>query len=1332
MLKRLLSTFLALLMIVMLVPVTAFAGNPALKLSAEPNANTLTTLKQGDQVTVTISLPQIENIAGLQMSIQYDKTYFTYNASSATSSLANFISTDVSTGDGWVMITWGCFELNQSIADQTVALQATFTATNKIGTTNFSVGDIDVQVYTDAEFNTDNYMIDAPAAVSATITLPAQTITITGDPNRTYNGSPVTNPDVTKTSDDGTVTYKYYTNEECTAGETSAPPTNAGNYWVKATVSGSTTHADATSAAKSFTISRAGYSYSYTGTTTATVGSAMPATDSSAKGTGVSAEHVSGTLEWYTDSGCTQPASGTFDAVGDKTLYWKFTPAATETNYKTDAKTGSTTFTVTARPSQVFTAGFTADENKTYGDAAYTRTASLTTGDGAITYSSDKPEVAVVNATTGEVTIKGAGTANITATAAQTSAYAKTTVSYKLTVNPKVLTADDLEFDTTNLSKIYDGTTNSRATVKVKDSSLVKADDGVTVPGTAAYNSKDVATANGITFTTNAITTGNYSLAAGQTVTITSTENENVKIVQRSVTVTVDEVQRPYGQANPTFTGRRTGGMPFGEGDTYDDLHMTFYTASDVNENSNVGTYHVHGNFGNPNYTGTVIGTDKLKVVPATPTYTVLATKEIKVGSALSVFTSIAPATATGVGGAPVAGTITWYSDSNCTTAAQESDVSGLAVGATKTLYWKFVPGDTNYEAVTGSTLFTIVEGDPQTLSFTSYSVTKTYGDAEFTNKATNDRGEAGGAITYASNNTAVATVDDTGKVTIKKAGTAVITATAAAVPGTYAQGVMSYTLTVNPKAITVTVQQAERKFGEANPTFAIETPAADTLVGADTVDGLGLGLYSAADASSNVGTYDVVGDGSYNANYAITIQGTGKLKVTKADAPTIAGQEMKFKYSLTGAQTKAFPTGLPAQKGTTTYSISDIDNTSNVLTANPTVNSTTGEVSYTLAGKSTYTAGQKATFKVTATMQNYQDAVVDYTVLLINKDAPTVSVNPITVTYTGEPVSRDRITGSATFGEGTEQVTVEGAWKWKDGQALTDAADSGTKIVVFVPTDTTNFEEVETTLTLTINKADVTGEPSFTKITQSGKTLADAALAKNTLTPAEGTLKWNDPVETVVVANTEYGWTFTPDNPNYNVKTGTFKPYPKSSGAVIIVTENDFWQDVQRQIKASKEGSVIEINTYNYDQMPWYIMRDLNSGKVGMIINWNGGREIYIPAGEALKPESGRLYYPLSYLTTIYNVAPDSVNPATGGDWYTLNAPINAGSSAITSANDGFNPDLSEKDIALMLPEAPADTMPSVGAASHSGAGIFAAVAAAAAAVAGIFYFKKRREQET
>lgn len=1317
--KKICSLFLSLLMLFTALPMTVFAaGNLKLRVDQVEAAITDTS------VNVPIYIDENPGIISGRITVHYDKTSFQLNGISNQNDLLNGYDGQTNAfpdTDGSYTISWSddVRDSNNTATGQLIVLQFGILPSATAGIKNITLSGDDFS----------NYNVEAVAADSTdgsvTITLPAQTITVTGDPGKTYDGTPVTNPAVTKTSDDGTVTYKYYTNAACTEGETTTPPTNAGNYWVKATVTGSTTHADATSAAKSFTIGRAGYTFNYTGTTTATVGSAMPATDSSAKGTGVSAEQVSGTLNWYTDSGRTQPASGTFDAVGEKTLYWKFTPADAETNYKTDAKTGSTTFTITALPSQVFTAGFTADENKTYGDAAYTRTASLTTGDGAITYSSDKPEVAVVNATTGEVTIKGAGTANITATAAQTAAYAKTTVSYKLTVNPKVLTAGDLEFIAENLSKTYDGTTNSQAKVKVKAGSLVNSTDVVTVTGSAAYNSKDVASANSITFTTNAITTGNYSLAAGLTVTITSTQNENVKITPRPITVTVTEASRPFGATNPTFTGTVTEGS-LGAGDNYAALGMSFNTTA--TNTSNVGTYDVSGSSTNGNYTVNVIGTDKLEIVPATPTYTVPTTQGIKVGSALSVFTSIAPANATGVDGATVAGTITWYSDSNCTTAVQESDVSGLAVGATKTLYWKFVPDDTNYEAVTGSTLFTIVEGDPQTLTFdTPDSVTKIYGDAKFTNKANNNRMD-GGTITYASSNMNIAEVNaTTGEVTIKKAGTAVITATAAAVPGTYAQGVKSYTLTVNPKAITVTVQQAERKFGETNPTFAIVTPDAGVLVGSDTVDSLGLGLQCAANATSPVGSYDVVGDGDYNSNYTITINGTGKLKVTKADAPTIGTQTIKHKYSLTGAQTIDFPAGLPAQKGTTTYSISDINNASGVLSGTPTVDPSTGKVSYTLAGQSSYTAGQQATFKVTATMENYKDVVVSYTIALTDKDAPTVTVNPIVVAYTGEPVSADLITGTATF----DDHDVPGTWSWKSGQALTNVADSGEKIAVFTPTDGSAYQSVEKTVSLTINQAEVTGEPSFTKITEAGKTLLDAALAKNTLSPAEGTLKWDDPDSTVVVANTEYGWTFTPDNENYKVKTGTFKPYSKSSGAVVIVTENDFWQDVQRQIKASKEGSVIEINTYNYDQMPWYIMRDLNSGKVGMIINWNGGREIYIPAGEALKPESGRLYYPLSYLTTIYNVAPDSVNPATGGDWYTLNAPINAGSSAITSANDGFNPDLSEKDIALMLPEAPADTMPSVGAASHSGAGIFAAVVAAAA-VAGIFYFKKRREQET
>ena len=56
---------------------------------------------------------------------------------------------------------------------------------------------------------------------------------------------------------------------------------------------------------------------------------------------------------------------------------------------------------------------------------------------GTITYSSDNTDVAEVNATTGEVSIKAVGVANITASGTETEHYAAATTSYKITVNKK-------------------------------------------------------------------------------------------------------------------------------------------------------------------------------------------------------------------------------------------------------------------------------------------------------------------------------------------------------------------------------------------------------------------------------------------------------------------------------------------------------------------------------------------------------------------------------------------------------------------------------------------------------------------------------------------------------------------------------------------------------------------------------------------------------------------------------------------------------------------------------------------------------------------------------
>ncbi len=86
------------------------------------------------------------------------------------------------------------------------------------------------------------------------------------------------------------------------------------------------------------------------------------------------------------------------------------------------------------------------------------------------------------------------------------------------------------------------------------------------------------------------------------------------------------------------------------------------------------------------------------------------------------------------------------------------------------------------------------------TQSFDSASVTKTMGDAPFTNTFTPN---SSGTVTYSSSNTGVATVDSTtGQVTLVGPGTANITATTAA-NGTYCAATQSYTLNVTIPACT-------------------------------------------------------------------------------------------------------------------------------------------------------------------------------------------------------------------------------------------------------------------------------------------------------------------------------------------------------------------------------------------------------------------------------------------------------------------------------------------------------------------------------------------------
>ncbi len=114
------------------------------------------------------------------------------------------------------------------------------------------------------------------------------------------------------------------------------------------------------------------------------------------------------------------------------------------------------------------------------------------------------------------------------------------------------------------------------------------------------------------------------------------------------------------------------------------------------------------------------------------------------------------------------------------------------------------IPTDTAF-AINAKERFVTYRKETQSISFVESSVSKVFGDADFT--ITVNGAVEGSTVTYSSSNTKVATVDATiGKVTICGAGEAVITATASSTK-THAGATATYTLTVEeaPPAPTPT-----------------------------------------------------------------------------------------------------------------------------------------------------------------------------------------------------------------------------------------------------------------------------------------------------------------------------------------------------------------------------------------------------------------------------------------------------------------------------------------------------------------------------------------------
>lgn len=194
-------------------------------------------------------------------------------------------------------------------------------------------------------------------------------------------------------------------------------------------------------------------------------------------------------------------------------------------------------------------------------------------------------------------------------------------------------------------------------------------------------------------------------------------------------------------------------------------------------------------------------------------------------------------------------------------------------------------------------------------------------------------------------------------------------------------------------------------------------------------------------------------------------------------------------------------------------------------------------------------------TVKVNVTSGNIVNFPLAINVNATNKIVPTgePTLSTKTLTY-GQALSAIKLSGK--LHDNVNNKDIEGTFTWADG-TVKPGAGSYEAAWKFTPTDGATYAETTGTVSITVNKAKPTGDPTYTRITAANKTLKDAALKPNTSWPT-GTIQWVDKDgkelenTTEVKANTAYKWIFTPtgaDAGNYTTATGELTLYSVSTG---------------------------------------------------------------------------------------------------------------------------------------------------------------------------------------
>ena len=830
---------------------------------------------------------------------------------------------------------------------------------------------------------------------------------------------------------------------------------------------------------------------------------------------------VNGTFAW-TD-GTINPNAGGYEAE------WTFTPAEGYEEYAT--ATGTVTIKVN-KATPTFNAP-TAQENLTYtGQEQALITAGSVTSGGTMqysltengTYSPDTPTGTDAGAYTVWYRVIGDENHNDTAPAS---------VAVRIGQKPLTITG------VTVASKLYDGTTNADITSVTFDNVTLKRDTDYTV--TASFDEAGVGSGKNVTATVTLMgqAAKNYALEQSSFPTTGSIIKAAAPDFTKETALTiVNGHEKTYTVTLPALptleTPKAYGALTYEIGEIK--LNDGYYTSgakvengklilpiqkNDVKTTGSVGTATVV--IKSTNYediTLTVNVSAKNRITPTgTPT---LSKNAITYGDALNTI-ALSGKLHDNVNNVDVDGTFEWVDGTHI-------PVVGNGTYAAE---WIFEPTDTEkYLTVSGRSNITVEKARQYgKLSMAGY----TYGKTPSTPTLTDQTGDLNAQVTYsyaAADSGSVQTWD--------------ISNPPALNAGTYR---MYASIGDTDNYYGFEAVYCEFVVAKATPTYTAPTGLTakygQTLADVTLPDG-----WSWTDSSESVGgastaakTFQAKFTPKDTENYNTVENIELEVTVNKADGGNLKTVELEQKYTDASDHTYTPDwAGLPAGQDWTFSSEASIALPKQDFAADGNL------LTYAISGGK---AGDKITIILKASCNNYEDFTITLTITLTEKDnQQALRITGGTTVVYGQTLQLGTSGGTGsgavtyTVTNGTGEATI-------DSNGVLTPVRIGSVTVTATKAGDSEYNAVTSSpVEITITRATPTGEPAYTKITASGKTLADAALGIGTITPAGGTIAWDDPTTTEVVANKSYGWTYTPSDTIYTTLTGSIQLWHKSTSS--------------------------------------------------------------------------------------------------------------------------------------------------------------------------------------